>query len=149
MWLNDRGQGTAGTLTFNLGGTYDTTSTDIWQYNYTTDPDVLGRGVKGFDIFGSTDGLTFALIQSSSLAVSSGGSIAAQNIALSTTASHIRFDITSNYGDSFTGLQFTGLSEVKFNGNVVAPVPSPSAFLLFGTGLAGLVALRYRQSVKS
>jgi hypothetical protein len=148
MWLNDRGEGTAGTLTFDLGNTYDITSTDIWQYNLSSSPTVLARGAKGFDIFGSTDGFTFALIQSSLLAVSGGGSIAAQNIALFSTASHIRFDITSNYGAAFTGL-----SEVKFNGDVSAPpngvIPESSTILLFGTGLAALGAWRYRKGMQA
>ncbi len=135
MWMNNA-EGTGGQLTFNLGGTYAVTSSDIWQYNATCCG--LNRGVKDFDILASTNGIDFTLITSSTLTQSSGGLIAAQNIVFNAVASYIRFDILSNYGDT----TYTGLSEVKFNAD---PIPEPVSIALIVFGLLGFGFYRKRK----
>lgn len=112
MWLNDA-EGAAGTLTFDLGDTYNLASTDIWQYNAVCCG--FERGVQNFRILTSTNGVDFTYLKDGMLAMSQGGQIAAQNIEMSVTARYVRFEVISNYGDS----TYTGLSEVKFTVNEV------------------------------
>jgi len=140
MWMNDA-EGASGSLNFDLGGIFYIISTDIWQYNYINHYD---RGVLGFDISGSTDGAVFTPITSASLAISPGGPIAAQNVMFNSYSRYIRFDISSNHGDS----SYTGLSEVKFDGDTVPPpsaIPLPATIWLFGSALFGLVAFGKRR----
>jgi hypothetical protein len=139
MWLGDMKDGFA-QLTFDLGGIFSITSSDIWQYG----GGFLDRGAKDLEILGSTDGKDFTSITNTTLAKSSSAAEGrlAQNIlfnAISETQ-YIRFDILSNYGPS----NYVGLSEVKFNSapyvasSSISAVPVPAAAWLFGTALIGL-----------
>jgi len=140
MWMNDE-EGASGILTFDLGGIFSVTSTDIWQYNFSGERD---RGVQAFEILGSTDGLTFSLITNASLLKSLGGSISAQSVTFNATAQYIRFNITSNHGDP----TYAGLSEVKFKGDI-SSVPAPATTCLLGLGLVGLVrATKYQRGAE-
>ncbi len=141
MWIADRDD-IHPTLTFDLGGVYDLTAADIWQYNV---PGVFGRGVQNFTIAVSSDDVNFTQVASATLTESSGGNIPAQVVPFSGTGRYVRFSVQSNYGDP----QFAGLSEVKFEGTLAVtadPIPalSPAALALFAgvLSLLGLAVLR-------
>lgn len=135
MWLSDDGDVNA-TLIFDLGDVFSITSTDIWQYN--ADCCGLTRGVQAFDIYSSNDGSNFDFVTSGYLTQSPLGSVPAQNIEFNATAQFIRFNISSNFGDPGN----SGLSEVKFNG--VAVVPVPGGVWLICSGLLGLLGFARR-----
>ncbi len=142
MWMSD--SGSSGDLTFDLGGLYNLTSTNIWQYNYksTSHPtiDYFTRGVKDFDILTSTDGINFNLVLATSLTKSPGGPISSQDISFTSLASFVKFDIHTNFGRDRVGL-----SEVRFEGIPGDPVPEPATMLLFGIGLLGLAGVSRRK----
>lgn len=127
-WMTN--QTVTGTLTFDLGTIYDISSTSIWNYGGGCCGD--GRSVKDIEILTSIDGLTYSSIGSFVLSQSATASITADVIALNTTAQYIRFDLNSNYGDSYTGL-----SEVQFNGDAAA-IPEPFSFALLALGFIGI-----------
>ena len=82
-----------------------------------------------------------------------------------TNATINRMDMTLNWGSDFVGYNFSDLT-VANNATVSAtitfttehtpttepppaPIPEPSTIFLFGSGLAGLAAWRYRKTVKA
>lgn len=127
-WMTN--QTVTGNLTFDLGSVYNLSSTSIW--NYGGGCCGAGRSVKDLDIMVSVDGISYNSIGSFILNQSPTNSIIADVISLNTTAQYIRFDLNSNYGDSYTGL-----SEVQFNGDVAA-VPEPISFALLALGFIGI-----------
>ncbi|AEE22473.1 PEP-CTERM sorting domain-containing protein [Paraglaciecola chathamensis] len=119
-----------GTLVFNFGSIFDISSSSIWNYGGgccgTT------RSVKDLGIEASLDGITYSSIGSFILNQSTDPLILADTIFLDTTAQYIKFNLNSNYGANYTGL-----SEVQFNG-VAASVSEPTSIALLTLGLAGI-----------
>jgi hypothetical protein len=88
----------------------------------------------------STDDVTFTLVGSfSGLPEGTGSPIPADVLNLSGAIGQwVEFDITSNYGDTYTGL-----SEVEFSGNT-GQVPEPASGLLVLAGVAAGFIYRRR-----
>lgn len=133
MWLSEFAD--IPVLTFNLGGLYEVTATNIWQYNSTIS---FNRGVKDFDILSSIDGINFSYVTTESLFKETAGNAFAQTVLFNTVAQYIRFDVLSNFGDGYTGL-----SEVSFIGT--NPVPEPASMVLLGLGGLGLMGLKRKK----
>lgn len=111
MWLAEE---VTPWLVFDLGDVYELSAADIWQYLYGGSSD---RDVQTFDIFISMDGATFTPVGSGSLNQATGATTPAQVVPFVATGQYVRFEVTANYGS----LDYTGLSEVKFEG-VLVPV---------------------------
>jgi hypothetical protein len=128
MWLTD-GVDTAPEFNVDLGAVHMVDQLRVWNYNENANPTCcLDRGVKTADIyvagadgvFGATpviSGQAFArapgVTEDFSEVISLGG----------VRARYIKIDITENHGDT----SFTGLSELKVTGSVVAglaPIPA-------------------------
>lgn len=140
MWMSTSSDRTP-ILTFDMGEMVNFLSAHIWQYNSVTNG--LSRGVDGFNILYSSDGVDFTSLGSANLTVSPGGSIPAQIVPLVATARFIRFEITSNHGNSYTGL-----SEVAFDiqSTPAAPIPTNSQWaLIMLSMLIGLTVFTNRR----
>ena len=128
MWLTD-GVDTAPEFDIDLGAVHTVDQLRVWNYNENANPTCcLDRGVRTADIyvagadgvFGATpviSGQAFArapgVTEDFSEVISLGG----------VQARYIKIDITENHGDP----SFTGLSELKVTGSVVAelaPIPA-------------------------
>jgi hypothetical protein len=112
----------------------------VWNFNGNNTVGVQGVGVST-----STDGVTFTLLAGGPTTFALGADLAPegpQQFTFGQVAAHfVRFDITSNYGASFT----TGLSEVGFDGTpATAGVPAPPTLLLGLVGAACVARLRRR-----
>jgi len=136
-WLTN--QNDPGTLVFDLGFAYDLTSSSIW--NYGNGCCGAGRSVKDLGVEASLDGITYFNIGSFLLNQPVGDPFAAESISLITTAQFVRFNLNSNYGDSYTGL-----SEVQFFGEA-ASVSEASSIALLGLGLMGLGISRRKKKM--
>ncbi|MFZ4557133.1 MAG: discoidin domain-containing protein [Pseudanabaena sp.] len=105
-------------FTFNLNGSYNLGGFSFWNLNSGT-PSI---GIKDVNISTSTDGSVFTSLVGAPTVFAIGATNASANpeiFAFSpTTASYVRFAVTSNYGDAFT----TGFNEVQFN-SAATPVP--------------------------
>jgi len=116
---------TSGSITFDLGGLYDLDGMAIWNFNgFNQD------GVKDVIVLGSTDGINFTLIDGAPTQFAIGADGApelAELFSFSRTASFVRFDVLSAYGN----FDF-GLNEVMFTGTPVVPEPSGVALSLSG-----------------
>lgn len=124
-----------GSITFDLGGLFDLSGMAVWNFNANSD-----SGVQRLQIFGSTDGSNFSLMAGAPSVFAIGANNAAElaeQFAFSTTASHVRFDVQSNYG------LFVGLSEVMFLGDA-AVVPAPATLALALLALGGVASVRRR-----
>lgn len=139
MWLTD-GVDTAPEFDIDLGALHTVDQLRVWNYNENANPECcLDRGVKTADIyvagadgvFGATpviSGQAFArapgVTEDFSEVISLGG----------VEARYIKIDISENHGDP----SFTGLSELKVTGSVVAELaPIPATVSQVSSELAG------------
>jgi hypothetical protein len=131
---------TTGTVTFALGGTYQVDSFSFWNQNG-EGPGAGGTtGIQRVEILTSTDGLLFTLL-AGPLSFAQVPSIGAPPQIFNftpVTATHFRFNILSNYGDTAQ----TGFAEVGFNS---FSVPETSILGLLTSGLMTLVAVYRRR----
>jgi hypothetical protein len=133
-------------IIFDLGGLYNVNTLRIWNFNETG---FTKHGAKDVTVSGGATLATLTQSQNISLLQAGGtGAELAQNFA-STFAGvqYLKFAINSNYdGDDFvndlfagSAEQFTGLSEVRFEGTAI---PEPGSVSLLTTMGAALLWLR-------
>jgi len=144
-WVSSPGV-VIGSVTFALGGTFQVDSFSFWNQNG-GGPGANGTtGIQGVQVLTSTDGVSFALL-------AGGPSLFAQTPGFATlppqifnfaavTATHFRFNILSNYGDTAQ----TGFAEVGFN-SVSTSIPEPATAGLLITGLIMLGVRRVRNRI--
>ena len=143
-WVSSPGA-VIGTVTFALGGMFQVDSFSFWNQNGGGPGANGSTGIQGVQVLTSTDGLSFSVL-------AGGPSLFAQVPAVGpvgpqvfnfgpVSATHFRFNILSNYGDTAQ----TGFAEVGFN-SVSSQVPETEALRLIVMGLmlgTGLI-LRHR-----
>ncbi len=136
-----------GNLDFDLGGLFFVDGFSFWNQN-SGGPGFFGStGIQDVIVLSSLDGSNYNPIPEAPL-------IFAQQTGFSNvppemfsfsrvTASHIRFEIRSNWGDNAQ----TGFAEVAFSG---VAVPEPATFLMLGFAVSGGLAFRLtRRSLRS
>lgn len=134
---------TTGNLTFDLGGLYKIGSTTIWNYG----PGCCGEGrsVQDLSISLSTDGVNYSEFGAFVLSKPTTDPFGGETLGLGdTTARFVRFDIKSNHGEA----DYTGLSEVKFDGVSAVPEASSLAYGLIGLATAALLQRRRNNAAR-
>ena len=128
-----------GEVTFDLQGLYTVSGFSFWNQN-AGGPGLLGStGINGVAVSYSTNGVVFVPLPGApaSFARVMTGPSPPQIFAFAPIdATHIRFQILSNWGDPSQ----TGFAEVGFDG-VASAIPEPATGLLL---LAGLYGVRHR-----
>ena len=136
-WFSSGADKANPTIDLDLGGTFTVGEAHVWNWNPSND---TNWGVTDFTLIFSTDGLfdggeasqSFTNIgQGTGLATYTGEHFTLTPVA---GVTHIRFQV-----DTATGGSFTGLSELRFS----EAIPEPSAAALLGLG--GLALLRRRR----
>ena len=129
---------TTGQVTFDLGGSFPVDGFSFWNQNGGGPGANGSTGIQGVSILSSTNGSTFVPVPGApSIFTQQPGTTAVppQIVTFPTvTATHIRFNILSNWGDAQTGF-----AEVGFNA-----VPEPAAGALLLVGVAGALSRRAR-----
>lgn len=136
-WFSSAGVLT-GNFDFALGGAQTIQSFALWD-----DPQAALQGVNNFTLLASNTS-SFATSINLGTFTALDTDIHAQVFNFApTTASYVRMQINSNFGSTFV----TGFVEGAFQGASAPPtaIPEPFTLSLFGTGLAGVVALRRRR----
>jgi len=128
---------------FDLGQAYDLTDLYVWNHNQEF---LTGRGVKDLEIFYSTDNSLFSSAGLYQFAQAGGTPTqSAQNLSLTAaSARYVRFDIISDWNGAAN--DYVGLSEVRFGGIAVVPVPEPTSVALLACGAITILALRRRRA---
>lgn len=146
MWMTDLGVDSA-TLTFDLGGAYQLSSLDVWNYNFGTEgyASTLDRAAKAFTVSLSTDGVNFTQVLAGQFSRGTGQALGAETFGLSGLGRYVQIGLSGNHQqDPATyGYSPVGLSEVRFAGSAV-PEPATWAMMIAGFGLVG-GALRSRR----
>lgn len=136
-WMTD--ETVTGSVIFDLGSVFDVGSSSVW--NYGGGCCGAGRSVKDLSVEASVNGVTYFNVGDFVLDQVPTDPIPSQSIALNVTAQFFRFNLNSNYGDTYTGL-----SEVQFFEGSVVRVPAPATLMLLGLGLAGVGYQRRKQT---
>jgi hypothetical protein len=150
-WLTTPG----GSITYNLGATYNVSDLLIWNYNQVG---FSTAGTQSVEILSSATGTVGSFTFTEANGVPTGSSAedapsgpspqtndgfidAAQILPVNITDAHyIELIIDTSYGSS-TGL--VGLNDVNF----VAAVPEPSTWAMLAAGLVGLAVWQRRRSM--
>jgi len=118
MWLADLSQNPTPFVSLDLGGLYNLSSMDIWNYNEFTNM----RGFRDVTVsVGATSGSVMPLNNAFTFAIADGQpGLESQMIDLSAfpeadAVRIVRFDMVNNHGDT----SWAGLSEVRFTGTLV------------------------------
>lgn len=130
---------TSPVVTFNLGGVYDLQTTRIWQYNQPAGFTVYGA--KDIAVSASLDNTNFVALGTITPARAGGtnGEPAQDFATAAKTVQYIRFHIL----DTFSGVQASGLSEVRF-------VSASTGVDITLNGIQGLhYRVEYRNSLDS
>ncbi|HEY9235373.1 MULTISPECIES: PEPxxWA-CTERM sorting domain-containing protein [Phenylobacterium] len=139
MWMTDLSVDAA-TLTFDLGGLYQLSSVDVWNYNFGKEEfaSTLDRAAKAFTLAISTDGVSFTDVLSGEFARGAGELLGAETFGLSGQARYVQLSLSGNHQQypEIYGYAPVGLSEVRFGGSS-APEPATWAMLIAGFGLVG------------
>jgi len=125
-----------GSVLFDLGGIFDLSGMDVWNYNAGN-----SFGVQRLSVLGSLDGTNFSVIAGSPGLFAIGASNVpelAEHFNFLTTAAFVRFDIQSNYGG---GALASALSEVMFDGAPLQ-IPEPTSLVLVLAALAASAGIR-------
>ena len=116
LWVSPEGT-TTGNIDFNLNGSYNLSGFSFWNFNA-----FKNAGIKDVSILTSTDGLAYTSLAGAPTQFAIGVNAAPENPEIftfsATTASFVRFTVTSNYGTPDTGF-----SEVQFDSATAAAVP--------------------------
>ena len=130
-----------GSIDFDLGGSYLVDGLAFWNANA---PGPGQTGIQGVVISSSEDGVTYTPITGSPTSfaqVMSPTSAAEQFSFTEITASFIRFDVVSNYGDpgnlvAFAEVAFSGIAAPPVEENVINPVSATTTLAAqFGSSL--------------
>ena len=144
MWMTDQIVQQA-TLTFDLGQVLSLNKVDIWNYNFGTPGylSLLERGAKDFTVAFSTDGISFTQVLAGTLAMGTGGALAAQSFDLTGAARYVQLNLLNNHATdpSYIPYTATGLAEVSFG---AVPEPATWAMMISGFGLVGGAMRRKR-----
>ena len=153
MWTTFTGDAPDFHITFDLEANYDLGSLKVWNFNEAGFSNAGARAVE-ISVAGSDGGtftslLTTEFVQApENASVDFGQVVDLSAFSSADNARLVRFDISSNWG--FSGGDFVGLSEVRFDGVLTggAAVPEPSTFALFGVGAVGLIGSRIRKRTR-
>ena len=126
MWLTEDTDPAAAWLEFDLGGQYDLTNVNIWNYNQRVDnSDALpadwtkGRGVKDMDILVAGADHVFSQFSNVTLNIGGGGQPIFDIVPLvADSVKYVKFEINSNLASDYPEISqdYAGLSEVQFFG---------------------------------
>jgi hypothetical protein len=133
-----------GAIDFDLGGSYLVEGFSFWNINA---PGPGQAGIQGVVVSSSEDGVTYTPIAGSPTIfaqVTSGTTSAEIFSFTAVTASFIRLDIVSNYGDpgnlvAFAEIAFSGTDQLSVNDNILAaaislyPNPASDVFTISNT----------------
>ncbi len=137
-----------GLITFDLGSLYAVEDLVFWNQNAGGPGDFGSSGLRNVDIQTSVDGTTFtSLLIPTTFLQQTGNTSAPQTVDIDRNATHVRFNVLSNWGDP----TYSGFAEVRFTGGLVNGVPNSvpdngSLLAVFGATLLGLVGLRRRMN---
>lgn len=140
-WFSSSADKATPSIDFNLGGTYTVGKAHVWNWNANND---TNWGVKSFTLIFSTDGLFDGGEDSQSFTdigqAPGTADYTGEHFTLTPVAdvTHIRLQV-----DTPTGGSFTGLSEVRFS----EAVPEPSTTVLLGLGGLALIFRRRKECV--
>lgn len=138
MWHSDGGRVAGTWVAFDLGQRYALTRADIWQMNQNASNDTLGRGVKDFAIYTSSDGDVADAtnyVGNFSLAIGTGSNgEPVQRLTFPATITGVRL-VKCVIIDDWNGYtnDYVGLAEVRFESSQVFTPASVTAVSYYST----------------